>query len=51
MPESRYRSTIPTSSARVWAAQVRWAIAVIVVSRLMPTTRSWVRARVVPPAP
>ncbi len=43
--------TIVSSSARVCAAQVRCAIAVIRVSRLMRTTISWVRSRVVPPAP
>ena len=37
--------------SRVCAAQVRCAIAVIDVSRLISTTRSWVRSRVEPPAP
>ena len=44
-------STISSSSARVCAAHVRCAIAVIDVSWLMCTTRSCVRSRVVPPAP
>ena len=49
--ESRYRARISESWARVWAAHVRWAIALIDVSRLMRTTRSCVRSRVDPPAP
>jgi hypothetical protein len=44
-------SRISVISARVWPWQVRWAIGVMAVSRRTQATMSWVRSRVLPPAP
>ncbi|BAE49235.1 hypothetical protein amb0431 [Paramagnetospirillum magneticum AMB-1] len=40
-----------STSPLAWPTQVRWAAGLSAVSRAMRTTVSWVRSRVVPPAP